>query len=100
MRDLSLQLDAILKKHQAIEKKLSNQNSLDTNKLIELNKEYSELTPIVEVINQFNRNKKDLTNLHDLLKDNDISIREMAQDEIKENPRSRSAIMRVAERVT
>ena len=84
MKDLSLQLEAILKKYQKIEKKLSNQDSLNINKLIELNKEYSELTPIVEVINQFNRNKKDLTNLHALLKDKDISIREMAQDEIKE----------------
>ena len=84
MRDLSLQLDAILKKHQEIEKKLSNQVLLDTNKLIEFNKEYSELTPIVEVINQFNSNKKDLINLKSLLKDKDESIREMAQEEIKE----------------
>ena len=73
-----------LRKHQEIEKKLSNQNLLDTNKLIELNKEYSELTPIVELINQFNINKKDLINLNDLLKDEDDSIREMAQEEIKE----------------
>lgn len=84
MRDLSAQLNAILKKHQEIEKKLSNQGLLDTNKLIEFNKEYSELTPIVEVINQINSKKKDLINLKSLLKDNDESIREMAQEEIKE----------------
>ena len=55
-------------------KKLSNQDLLDTDKLIELNKEYSELTPIVQVINQFNSNKKDLINLKDLLEDDDDSI--------------------------
>ena len=84
MRDLSVQLDAILMKHQEIEKKLSNQVLKDTNKLIELNKEYSELTPIVEIINEFNSNKKDLINLKGLLKDDDDYIREMAQVEIKE----------------
>ena len=84
MKNLSAQLDAILKKHQEIEKKLSNQSLLDTHKLVELNKEYSELTPIVQVINQFNSNKKDLINLKDLLEDDDDSIKEMAQEEIKE----------------
>ena len=84
MKNLSLQLDAIINKHQEIEKQLSDQNLLDTNKLIELNKEYSELKPIVQVIKQFNINKKDLINLNDLLKDDDDSIREMAQEEIKE----------------
>jgi len=84
MKDLSAQLDAILKKHKEIEKKLSNQDVLETNKLIDLNKEYSELIPIVEIINQFKSNKKDLNNLKDLLKDEDESIREMAEEEINE----------------
>mgnify|MGYP001309063727 CR=1 FL=1 len=35
MKDLELKLDAILTKHQEIEKKLSNQDALETNKLIE-----------------------------------------------------------------
>ena len=34
MKDLELQLDAILNKHQEIEKKLSNQANLETNILI------------------------------------------------------------------
>ena len=38
MKNLSAQLDTILKKHREIEKKLSNQDLLDTDKLIELNK--------------------------------------------------------------
>ncbi|SVC26650.1 uncharacterized protein METZ01_LOCUS279504, partial [marine metagenome] len=63
---------------------MSNQAALETNKLIELNKEYFELTSIVEAINKFNDHKQDLLNLNELLKDNDSSIREMAEVEIKE----------------
>ena len=84
MRDISNQLDGIIKKHKDIEKQLSNQDLLETSKLIELNKEYSELTPIVEVINLFNQNKEELKNLKELLNDQDNLIREMAEEEIKE----------------
>ena len=84
MIDFSVQLDAIIKKYKELEKKLINQNSLETNKLVELNKEYSELTPIVDIINIFYRNKLDLDNLNDLLDDDDNTIREMAEEEIKE----------------
>ena len=84
MKDISNQLNAIIEKYKNIEKKLSDQTSLETSKLIELNKEYSELTPIVEVISLFNKNKEDLVNLKDLLNDEDNSIKEMAEEEIKE----------------
>lgn len=84
MKDIANQLEGIIRKHKNIEKQLSNQNSLETSKLIELNKEYSDLTPIVEVINLFNKNKEDLIGLKDLLKDEDSSIKEMAEAEIKE----------------
>jgi len=81
MKDFNFQLDAILKKYKEIEKQLSSQAVLERNKLIELNKEYSELTSIVEVINRFNGHKQDLLNLNELLKDDDSSIREMAEAE-------------------
>ena len=84
MRDITIQLEGIVRKHSNIEKQLSNQDSLETSKLIELNKEYSDLTPIVEVINLFKKNKKDILNLKTLLKDEDNSIREIAEEEIKE----------------
>ena len=84
MKDITNQLDGILKTYKDIEKKLSNQDSLETFKLIELNKEYSELTPIVDVIKLFNKNKEDLINLKELLNDEDNSIREMAEEELKE----------------
>jgi len=51
MKDFNLQLEAIINKHKLIEKKLSNQDTFKTNEIIDLNKEYSEITPIVELIN-------------------------------------------------
>jgi len=84
MKDLDNQLDFILKKHQDIEKKLSNQDSLEINMLIQLNKEYSDLTPKVNVINQFNTNNQEIIDLNFLLKDEDIFIRQMAEEEIRE----------------
>ena len=72
MKNFNNQLDAILKKYKEIENQLSNQSALEINKLIALNKEYFELTSIVEVINKFNDHKQDLFNLNELLKDNDF----------------------------
>ena len=82
MKDLNIQLDAIILKHQEIEKKLSKQDQLATHKLIELNKEYSELMPVVEIINKYYKTTKDLLNLKELLQDDDESIRLIAEEEI------------------
>tara|TARA_Y100001970_G_scaffold52753_1_gene66746 strand:+ start:869 stop:1945 length:1077 start_codon:yes stop_codon:yes gene_type:complete len=84
MKDFKLQLEAIINKHKSIEKKLSNQDTFKTNEIIDLNKEYSEITPIVDLINSFNKNNNELKNLEELLKDQDLSIREIAEIEIKE----------------
>ena len=83
MKDFKSQLNAINKKHSEIEKSLSQQANVTTEKLIELNKEYSELTPIVEIIKKFYSIEKDLIDLNELLKDNDPSIRQIAEEEIK-----------------
>jgi peptide chain release factor 1 len=84
MKDLKSQLDAILNKHQDIEKRLSNQDSLEVNSLIQLNKEYSDLTPKVKIIKEFNSYDLEVMDLTILLKDEDISIKQMAEEEIRE----------------
>ena len=78
------QLNSIIKKHQEIEDKLSNQSNLKSDDLIKLNKEYSELKPIVDSINQFKSLKKDINNLNLLLEDKDNSIRLIAEEELKD----------------
>ena len=84
MNNFENQFDIIVKKHQNIEKSLSNQDNFDRDNIIKLNKEYSELTPVVKSINQYNSVKKDIENLNALLNDKDSSIRKMAEDELRE----------------
>ena len=84
MKGLSTKLEAILSRHKEIELKLSGPNTLDTSLLIKLNKEYSDLIPLKEKITDYNRCKKNIDNLKDLLKDQDILIRNEAEKELKE----------------
>ena len=88
MKNFQDQLDKIVKKHQDIEKNLSNQDDLDSTKLVKLNKEYSELTPIVETIKQYKKNKSEISELSKLINDDDHSIKEMAEEELKEKKKS------------
>ena len=77
-------LNDILSKFKKIELKLANQEKLDRNSLIALNKEYSDLNPLVEKINLYNKANKNILDLNDLLNDKDILIKNEAEKEIKE----------------
>ena len=83
MINFEKQFDNILEKYQEIETTLSNQSNYDSEKLIKLNKEYAELKPIVDTINIFKKHKTDIVDLRILLNDRDNSIKEMAEDELK-----------------
>ena len=78
------QFDNILEKYQKIENNLNNQGNYNSEKLIKLNKEYAELKPIVETINNFKKYKTDIADLSILLNDKDNTIKEMADDELKD----------------
>ena len=84
MKDLEVKLDIILKKHKEIEKKLSDQDHFDSNTSIKLNKEYSELAPLVQSITEFKAFQNDINNLKELLYEKDENIREMAESELKD----------------
>ena len=75
-------------KFKNIESNLNNQAGLDTEKLVKLNKEYSELYPIVERIKQYKNDKKEINELSKLIEDDDTSIKEMAEIELKEKRKS------------
>jgi len=84
MVNFEKQFDNILEKYQEIENNLNNQGNYNSEKLIKLNKEYAELKPIVETINDFKKYKTDIANLIILLNDKDNTIKEMAEDELKD----------------
>ena len=82
------QFDNIESKFKDIESNLNNQKDLDTEKLIKLNKEYAELTPIVETIKKYKFDKSEIIELSKLIDDSDPSIKELAETELKEKKKS------------
>ena len=83
MKDLANKLDTLIIRHKEIEKNLSEQNNLDKNALIQLNKEYAELIPIVEKIKNYQECKKNIQDLLELQNDSDLLIRNEAEKELK-----------------
>ena len=88
MINFEKQFDKIESKFKEIENNLNNQIDLDTEKLIKLNKEYAELTPIVETIKQYKSDKVEISELSKLINDTDPSIKELAETELKEKKKS------------
>ncbi len=84
MINLDKQFSIILEKFELIENSLNNMNNNDSNELIKLNREYSELRPIVEKIQEYNNLQKDILNLNELVKDNDLEISKIAESELIE----------------
>jgi len=88
MINFEKQFDNIESKFKDIENNLNNQTDLDTEKLIKLNKEYAELTPIVETIKKYKGDKDEITELSKLINDTDPSIKELAEIELREKKKS------------
>ena len=84
MINLDKQFSIILEKFKLIENSLNNMNNIDSNELIKLNREYSELQPIVDKIQEYNNLQKDILNLNELVKDNDLEISKIAELELIE----------------
>ncbi len=84
MINLDKQFSIILEKFELIENSLNNMNNNDSNELIKLNREYSELRPIVEKIQEYNNLQNDILNLNELVKDNDLEISKIAESELIE----------------
>ena len=88
MINFEKQFENIESKFKDIENNLNNQINLDTEKLIKLNKEYAELTPIVETIKKYKGEKDEIDELSKLTNDKDLSIKELAENELKEKKKS------------
>ena len=88
MINFEKQFDNIESKFKNIESDLNNQLGLDTEKLVKLNKEYAELTPIVETIQKYKEDRSEINELSKLIEDDDPSIKEIAEEELKEKRKS------------
>ncbi len=88
MINFEKQFNSIQTKFKDIESNLNNQTEINTEKLIKLNKEYAELTPIVEAINKYHTIKNEINELIKLIEDKDPSIKELAEIELKDKRKS------------
>ncbi|OUW95011.1 MAG: peptide chain release factor 1 [Pelagibacteraceae bacterium TMED237] len=74
----------IIEKYKEIETSLNNSNNSNSNELIKLNRQYAELRPIVEKIEEFKKEQNEITNLSELIKDSDQEISKIAENELIE----------------
>ncbi len=88
MINFEKQFENIISKYNEIENLLNNQSGFDSDKLIKLNKEYAELKPLVNTINIYKKDKYDIDELKKLLDDKDISIKQMAEEELAEKKKN------------
>ena len=82
MINLDNQFSNILDKYSKIENSLNKMESTNSENLIKLNREYAELKPIVDKIEEYKKEKDEIINLNDLLKDSDEEIIKIAEAEL------------------
>ncbi len=78
------QFSKILEKYKNVENTLNKMDNLSSEDLIKMNREYADLRPIVDKIEEFKKEQKEILNLNDLLKDTDQEISKIADAELKE----------------
>ena len=82
MINLDNQFSNILKKYNKIEDSLNNMETTNSENLIKLNREYADLKPIVDKIEEYKKEKEEIFNLNELLKDKDEEIIKIAESEL------------------
>jgi peptide chain release factor 1 len=79
----SKKLDNLLTKYSDVERKISQPDQLDKQEFIRLSKEYSELSEIVPIIEEFKSSKAEMQGLKEIVADDasDQEMRNMAEEE-------------------
>ena len=84
MINLNNQFLTIIDKYKKIEESLNNMEVTNSESLVKLNKEYAELKPIVDKIEEYKKEQNEILNLTDLIKDKDQEISKIAEIELSE----------------
>ncbi len=88
MINLDNQFSNIIEKYKKIENSLNNMSNANSENLIKLNREYAELKPIVDKIEEYQKEQKEILNLNELIKDSDQEIIKIAELELYEKKNS------------
>ncbi len=79
---IKAKLESLLERHEEIGHLLGDADVIaDQNKFRDYSKEYAQLEPIVTCFQQYQQAENDLASAQEMLKDNDLELREMAQEE-------------------
>ena len=78
------QFSKILEKYKIVEDTLNKMDNLSSEDLIKMNREYTDLRPIVDKIEQYKKEQIEIINLNELLKDSDQEISKIADVELRE----------------
>ncbi len=84
MINLDKQFSNIIEKYNKIENSLNTMENSNSENLIKLNREYAELKPIVEKIEEYKKEQNEILNLNELIKDQDQEIIKIAEIELIE----------------
>lgn len=81
--DIDNNLQDLKRKFDDVEKRLENPASLNQKEFINLSKEYSELKPIIQVIDEYHTLQEEISDLDKIVKDEGVEfeIRELAKEE-------------------
>mgnify|MGYP001436368035 FL=1 len=84
MINLNTQFSNIIEKFNKIENSLNSMQNTNSDDLIKLNREYAELKPIVDKIEEYKKEQDEILNLNELIKDSDQEISKIAELELVE----------------
>ena len=84
MINLDIQFSNIIEKYNKIENSLNSMDNTNSDNLIKLNREYAELKPIVDKIEEYKKEQNEILNLNELIKDSDQEIIKIAETELVE----------------
>ncbi len=84
MINLNTQFSNIIEKFNKIENSLNSMQNTNSDDLIKLNREYAELKPIVDKIEEYKKEQNEILNLNELIKDSDQEIIKIAELELVE----------------
>jgi peptide chain release factor 1 len=84
--DIENTLQDLKKKFSDIQRKLENPANLGQKEFINLSKEYSELRPVIKIIDEYNILQEEISELDEITKDesNEPDMRELAKEELFE----------------
>ncbi len=84
MINFDIQFSKILEKYKNVQENLNKTEKLNSEDLIKMNKEYSDLKPLVDKIEEYKKEQTDIENLNNLLRDKDQEIIKIADIELQE----------------